>query len=219
MDALQFLASRYNLDLNQKQLPIEIPNTDRNTLAQIFYALGYSIGAEIGVESGKYSEVLLSTNPRLQLYCIDSWEVYAGYREHMDNSEMEDLLEETKERLKGYIEQQRCIVLKGFSTQMAKEFRDESLDFVYLDANHEFPYVVEDIAAWEKKVKVGGIVAGHDYIRRKGDQYNMQVPFAVNGYTAAYGIRPFFVLGRKEKIEGELRERTRSWFYVKPPRT
>ena len=47
-----------------------------------------------------------------------------------------------------------------------KDFADRSLDFVYIDANHEPQFVEEDIREWSKKVKVGGIVSGHDYALR-----------------------------------------------------
>lgn len=42
-------------------------------------------------------------------------------------------------------------------------FRDESLDLVYIDANHAYEHALEDIRDWLPKVKPGGIIAGHDY--------------------------------------------------------
>ena len=41
---------------------------------------------------------------------------------------------------------------------------DESLDFVYIDANHAYDWVVQDIELWYPKVKKGGILWGHDYL-------------------------------------------------------
>ncbi len=49
------------------------------------------------------------------------------------------------------------------SVEAAKSHDDESLDFVYLDASHDFDSVVRDIEAWLPKVKQGGILAGDDY--------------------------------------------------------
>jgi len=50
------------------------------------------------------------------------------------------------------------------STQAAEMYSDESLDFVFIDADHSYESVREDIECWYPKVKKGGIIAGHDYI-------------------------------------------------------
>lgn len=53
----------------------------------------------------------------------------------------------------------------GDSTESASLFKDRSLDFVYIDACHEYSKVRLDILAWLPKVKSGGTLAGHDYNR------------------------------------------------------
>lgn len=54
-------------------------------------------------------------------------------------------------------------VIAGESTKVAGFFPDNSLDFLFLDAGHESDDVRSDLQAWVRKVKPGGIVAGHDY--------------------------------------------------------
>lgn len=49
------------------------------------------------------------------------------------------------------------------SLRAAKLFEDASLDFVFLDAAHDFTSVTEDLHAWWPKIRVGGTLAGHDY--------------------------------------------------------
>jgi predicted O-methyltransferase YrrM len=49
------------------------------------------------------------------------------------------------------------------SAKAAALYEDESLDFVFIDACHETEAVKADILAWWPKVKIGGILAGHDY--------------------------------------------------------
>ena len=51
-------------------------------------------------------------------------------------------------------------------TNYASQHPDQSLDFVYLDSDHKYQSVKSEIEAWYPKVKVGGILAGHDYIER-----------------------------------------------------
>ena len=53
--------------------------------------------------------------------------------------------------------------MRAFSVEAAKRFTDESLDFVYLDADHSYEAVRDDIAAWWPKLKPGGLFAGDDY--------------------------------------------------------
>lgn len=51
------------------------------------------------------------------------------------------------------------------SVEAAAEFDDESLDWVFIDADHSYEAVVADIAAWAPKLKPGGLLSGHDYGR------------------------------------------------------
>lgn len=57
---------------------------------------------------------------------------------------------------------QRVTPIKSISWEAAKQFEDESVDVVYIDADHSYESVVNDIEAWLPKIKQGGIIAGHD---------------------------------------------------------
>lgn len=57
----------------------------------------------------------------------------------------------------------RMKVLKGNSVDLSSQFEDQSLDFVFIDANHTYEAVKADIRAYLPKVKPGGVLAGHDY--------------------------------------------------------
>lgn len=54
-------------------------------------------------------------------------------------------------------------VLPVASVEAAKQFKDGSIDFVFIDAAHDYDSVIADITAWLPKVKKGGIIAGYDY--------------------------------------------------------
>ncbi len=71
---------------------------------------------------------------------------------------------------------------------------DESLDFVYIDADHRFDYVMEDLIAWGRKVRKGGIISGHDYYRFR----NAGVVPAVDVYTHCHYVGEWFITDEKE---------------------
>lgn len=212
-DALTYIKTKFDLDLTQRRQPVEIPNTNRETLARLFYLLGFTRGVEVGVERAMYSEVLLRENPLLHLTCVDAWQAYRGYRDHVDQRKLDRFYDEAQQRLSSF--PGRVTFVRAFSQKAAAAVPDRSLDFVYIDAAHDFASVAADLRAWSPKVKVGGIVAGHDYLKAKLPSL-MHVPQVIHGWTDAYEIAPWFVLGRHAKVPGELRDDGRSWFYVQP---
>src|SRR3990167_6747852 len=104
--------------------------------------------------------------------------------------------------------------IRDYSMNAVKDFEDNSLDFVYIDGDHCFESATNDIAEWSKKVRPGGIVSGDDYFKHKG-RTKIHVYQVVNGFTEAYGIKPWFVVGSKAIIPGEKRDSGRSWLWVK----
>lgn len=207
---LKHIYAKWNLN-GDGRLPVEIPNTTREDLARLFADLGYRTGAEIGVEQGLFSETICRANPGVKHYCVDAWEGYAGYRDHVNQEKLDGFYAAAERRLAGF----NAIMVKGYSVPTAAAFADKSLDYVYIDANHGLEYVIADIAAWAPKVRRGGIIAGHDYRKHVGrPAYVNHVVHAVNTWTEAKQISPWFVLGRKDDPEGPGRDRNRSWFWV-----
>jgi predicted O-methyltransferase YrrM len=206
MNTLDYIIRKYNIDSNGK-LPIEILKTNRLTLADLFAELGFTKGVEIGVLFGRYSQILCERNKNLHLYAIDPWLVYPGFKTEDSQEQQEALYERAKIKLAPY----NCTIIRKKSMDAIKDFEDNSLDFVYIDGNHEFTSEANDIHEWSKKVRVGGIISGHDYKRYllSSNSHSYEV---VNAYTGAYRIKPWFVLGAKNEVG---RESVRSWFWVK----
>ena len=199
-------------------LPVEIPNFGRNQLAVLFCELGFKIGAEVGVMKGEYSQVILEANPRLELFCVDAWRAYEGY-DMGDQAKMDEHFTKAQKRLKPYPNK---TFIREFSVKAASQFPDGVLDFVYIDAAHDFVSVVNDLNAWTPKVRKGGIISGHDYVLRGMGpniygKANMtfHVKQAVDAWTLSFLIDPWFALGRKEPREGEIRDKIRSFMWVK----
>ena len=210
MTALEQVCASWGVTLDA-QSPIEVPNVGREVeLPALFAVLGFKHGAEIGVEQGKYSETLCKAIPGLWLHAVDSWTAHRGYRDHVSQDKLNAFHEAARKRLHPY----GAEVIRGWSVDVAEQIENETLDFVYIDANHDFANVVKDIAAWSPKVRKGGIVAGHDFIRRNSD-ISHHVVQAVRGWTECYKIEPWFVLGRRERREGEVRDKNRSWMWVR----
>jgi len=71
-------------------------------------------------------------------------------------------------------------VIKGCSWEVADNFLDCSLDYVFIDADHQYESVKKDILAWLPKIKPGGIIAGHDYVSDFGVDKAVQEQFGCN---------------------------------------
>ena len=55
------------------------------------------------------------------------------------------------------------VPMRMTTTQAASNFADGSVDFVFIDADHSYEAVKQDIQTWLPKVRHGGVLAGHDY--------------------------------------------------------
>lgn len=195
-----------------KGSPAEIPDCSRDELPKFFKEMGYKVGAEIGVAKGEFSEKFCKVG--LALYAIDPWQSYKDYEDSRGQEKLDSLYEQTKRRLEPY---PNCTIIRKTSMEAVLDFADESLDFVYIDGNHQFKYVTEDISEWSRKVKKGGVISGHDYIytNPRTQAGICHVIYVVNAYTQAYKIPNWYLLGRKERLEGEVRDRFRSWMWIK----
>ena len=194
---------------------LEINDIGRLGLADLFRQLDYKIGAEIGVAGGWYSSKIMERNPQLTLYGVDPWVPYRGYTDYTRTSTFTRLEDSAHDLLDKYPNYR---FIKEFSMDALARFGDNSLDFVYIDANHGDPYVTQDITEWFKKVKPGGILAGHDYTRSKGKEglphpKNDTID-ATNKFTKDNNLI-LFILGTKAIREGEIRDKVRSWLIKK----
>jgi hypothetical protein len=201
-----------SIEIKEQGRPYQIPDCNRDDLPEFFVQQGYKVGAEIGTSKGVFAEKFGKAG--LKLYCIDPWLDYPDYSRG-DEKWQQDLnlqYNRTRELLEPY----DCILIRKKSMAALSEFEDESLDFVYIDGNHEFMYVLNDIHEWSKKVKKGGCICGHDYFHSNPHGFEIiKVKEAVDVYTKHYGIKNWYVLGRKEKIEGEKRDNFRSFMWFK----
>ena len=74
-------------------------------------------------------------------------------------------------------------------------FEDGELDFVYLDGNHEEPFVTEDINLWWPKIKSGGLLAGHDVVcvNEVNHGWSQYIQPAVFKFAESQGLDVYFI--------------------------
>lgn len=207
-----YIINKYKVQVDRQYL-IDLPIVGAVGLADLFKELKFTRGVEIGTDRGEYAEVLVKTVPALELFCVDPWKAEAyeeGQQpESFENQEFFDRrYQETVNRLKDF----NVKIIRKTSMEAVEDFPDESLDFVYIDGNHDFLNVTQDIHYWTQKVRKGGIVAGHDFVRYPSRKFN-HVQKVVNAYTQAYHYLPVFLVTPTDK--GMKRDRFRSWFFVK----
>lgn len=164
----------------------------RADLAELFHASGYRTGAEIGVADGRYSLVLCQAIPGLRLLCVDPWQKYPENPRGGPQAQHDGNYALAQHRLAPY----DVTFVKAMSVTAAKHVPDGSLDFCFIDGNHEYAFVKADLEAWAPKVRSGGIVAGHDFyhfiVRPAG------VVEAVDEYTREHGIADWSLCDERE---------------------
>lgn len=201
--------------LKLKGSPVEIPDCSRDDLPQFFVDMGYKVGAEIGTAKGEFTVKFARVG--LTMYAIDPWMSYPDYDGSPQPTRTDFFNTEFRLAKKTLAPYPNCTIIRKTSMQALADFKDNSLDFVYIDGNHQLKYVVEDLVEWSKKVRQGGIVSGHDYIYTNPRTQTgiCHVIYALDAYIRAYKITNWYLLGRYERREDEKRDRFRSWMFLK----
>ena len=110
------------------------------------------------VEVGSWigSSALVWCQKFTAVYCVDP----GGGKLEKGASERREVFRIFNERTKDI---KNIIPIRKTSVEASKDFEDDSLDFVYIDALHDYDSVKEDIRVWFPKVKKQGYIGGHDY--------------------------------------------------------
>lgn len=138
---------------------------DRQDLCKLFESKNIlGKGIEVGSYKGEFAKDILS-NWKGKLYLIDVWNIQDSneYNDISNQKNYKEIYCSCMENVKSF--EERCFMIRSSSKNAVDLFDDESLDFVYIDANHKYDYVNEDINLWFPKVRKGGILSGHDYLK------------------------------------------------------
>lgn len=191
-----------------------VPLFDRRELPLFFNSRGLcGCGVEVGVQAGLFSEALLSCWHGKHLISVDPWRTAeSNYHDsaNVPQTTHDANYRETVRRLSPFGE--RSTIWRMYGDEAAARIPHHSMDFVYLDARHDYDSVMSDITIWIDKVRPGGVLCGHDYMDalvtygELGDNYgDFGVKKAVDNFFAA----------RHETVKATLLDPPwRSWYVV-----
>lgn len=106
---------------------------------------------EVGIYAGQSTHVFSQYFKKV--HAVDPWMDLDEYEGDMK------VIEAVFDRFKA----PNVIKHKKTSVEAAKDIKDKSVDFIYLDARHELEYILEDINVWLPKLKDSGWIGGHDF--------------------------------------------------------
>lgn len=201
---VKFIADRYKFDLS-KPGPYTVDRDRWGEVGNLVKDAGFKKGIEIGVYKGRFTQAIAKRAPEMEILGVDAWtssEDYLDYPQgHLENEAEKEAYERTAQW-------PNIKLVKGWSADVAKTVPNDSVDFIYIDANHSYAHCVQDISLWAPKVRPGGIVMGHDYFDVKAHSRLKHLDFgvieAVDGWVKNKKIAHLFLLTKNWP----------SWFYV-----
>jgi len=122
------------------------------------------VGSWKGMSSVYLAVEIVNSKKNIKFDCIDLWGTVPG-EIYANEKSLYDTFIKNIEPVKDIINP-----IISLSWEAASRYENNSLDFVWLDAGHEYKDIKKDINAWYPKVKIGGIIAGHDYTTASGVQ-------------------------------------------------
>lgn len=211
MTKQRHIAKAFNLTGGEVS-PVVLSGIGRRGLYKLWAEMGVKIGCEVGVQRGRNSYVLLETIPGLKLFLVEPWANHPNAQSVWEEKFLLKVKRQTLARLAG----RNIVLLEDFSENAIKLVPDNYLDFVYIDGDHTYDFAMLDIIMWNRKVKRGGIISGHDYYYPHGkvDRPPKKVTAAVNHYVAAHRITPLYITD-KYVPSRERGDAFPSWMWIK----
>jgi len=161
---------------------------DRNILLNLFPKGGRV--AELGVFTGEFSKILFETLDPSELFLVDIFPSYMTSGDKDGNNIIEVNLENYYQILvEEYKNNSKVKIIKSKTIDFLNSLDDEYLDMVYIDADHSYDGVKNDLELSYKKVKKNGIIFGHDY----SNKMFPEVVKAVDNFCYFYNLKIEFL--------------------------
>jgi hypothetical protein len=172
------------------------------------------VGVEIGVQHGVFSMYLLESGLFKKLYSIDPYPVkIPGVFQNGEQYYCNDSNETYEIAVQNLSQYEESELIRKYSNVAVFDFKDASLDFIFIDGDHTYEGVMNDLTLWWPKLKVGGIMSGHDYWDMEmdcGDNIisTFKVKSAVDDFAKEHNIKV-------QTVKEESLEDWYSWFFLK----
>lgn len=156
-------------------------------------------GVEVGIFEGGNAARMLAKFPQLDLTGIDPFEGYQDWCGFLGDEYMSGCERAAWSILQGFADQGRFRLIKKYSDAALVDLEDGAYDFVYVDGDHSYRWVLHDVTNYWSKVRPGGVLCGHD-------RSLPEVRRAVDEFCASVGCN----LLTSEEPQSD------SWYVIKP---
>jgi hypothetical protein len=120
---------------------------------------------ELGVFRGEFSKIIYEICNPSELYLVDLFDgIFTSGDKDGLNYQTVNLLDEMFSIIESFSENPNVTVVKSSTIEFLLSKEDEYFDLVYIDADHSYDGVLNDLELSYKKVKRNGFICGHDYI-------------------------------------------------------
>lgn len=149
--------------------------SDQRSSLHIAKIIQNGVFVEIGTWEGDFSYELLEQTNCKKLYCIDPYRhftnnEYPDGMNRLSQLDFDNKFNTIKDRFKKYGDRVEFIRLT--SEEAIDSFTNNTIDYIYIDGNHDYKYVYQDINLWYPKVKQGGWICGDDLYSTNLDEHN-----------------------------------------------
>ena len=155
-------------------------------------AIFIEVGSWLGRSSAFMAVEIENSGKDIRFYCVDTWQGSPTEKHH--RLEVQKSGGSIRSRFVSNMRGLDVVPIESDSSLAADRFEDESIDFVFIDAAHDFESVSRDIRSWYPKVKPGGVIAGHDI-----------------GWSGLFAAVQSAIPAK------EIERRRSSWWHRKPP--
>ena len=157
---------------------------DRHELVELVASHPINHMVELGVYEGEFSEHCYKSLDLKRYTLVDFWEydeysfvledapqmreIREVYKQYFHNDPRQALSAAYDKTRSRFEEKHNVEILKMDIATAANRFADGSLDFIYLDGNHTYEFVLRDLYTWFPKLRRGGLFACNDFFESSG---------------------------------------------------
>lgn len=168
------LAERLNRERQTAGKPLfegnagSFPAPDQRALASLIRQVAHKncrmaeIGSWLGTGSTQVFLKELDAHPGAEFICVDHWRGSPTVVRHKEIVAQYDVMATFLRNVTGAASSAKVTPLRQASNEAAHSIPDGTLDLAFIDADHAYRSIADDIAMWRPKVRKGGILCGHD---------------------------------------------------------